>query len=185
MTVREQVEFSMSRENHPTQDPDEVTGLCEILIKEDINVVLEIGMFGGGTMNLWSKFAKDEALLVGVDIEDRVKGRKTNKPTQKFISIIGDSTSQDTIDKVSQALNGNYVDYLFIDGNHVYDFVKADYMNYSKFVKTGGVIAFHDTYGNDHVKKAIREIALLEEKIAEFATSGKAYKMGITAFRRK
>jgi cephalosporin hydroxylase len=173
------------KENHPTQDPDEVAGLCEILSKLNISTILEIGMFGGGTMNIWSKFAEETALLVGVDIEDRVRDRKVYKPTQTFIKVIADSTAKGTIEQVRTALAGRQVDFLFIDGNHLYEYVKADYNNYAPFVRPGGIIAFHDTYGNAYVKKAIAEIVLLEERIAEVTSFGKPYKMGITVFRRK
>jgi predicted O-methyltransferase YrrM len=36
------------------------------------------------------------------------------------------------------------IDFLMIDGDHTYEGVKADFEIYSKFVRKGGVIAFHD-----------------------------------------
>jgi predicted O-methyltransferase YrrM len=36
------------------------------------------------------------------------------------------------------------VDLLFIDGDHGYDGVRADFENYAPLVKPGGLIAFHD-----------------------------------------
>jgi hypothetical protein len=39
------------------------------------------------------------------------------------------------------------VDFLFIDGNHSYEYHKGDFQNYSKFVRSGGIIAFHDIFG--------------------------------------
>ncbi len=38
-------------------------------------------------------------------------------------------------------------DFLFIDGDHSYEGVKADYENYSPMVKPGGMVAFHDIEG--------------------------------------
>lgn len=39
--------------------------------------------------------------------------------------------------------NGS-VDFAFIDGDHTYEGVKADFLNYGNLVRPGGVIAFHD-----------------------------------------
>lgn len=177
------VEMAM-RENRPTQDIDEVVGLCSILAEQKISVVLEVGLYYGGTMNIWSKIAPDDALLIGVDNEDRIANHQTHKPTQRFVKVLGDSTSKDTIEAVSKELDGKKADFLFLDGNHLYDYVKSDYINYRGFVKPGGIIAFHDTYGNDGVKRAIKEVAVIEEQIAQFATKDKPAKMGITVFRR-
>ena len=41
-------------------------------------------------------------------------------------------------------LAGRKFDVLFIDGDHTYEGVKADFENYSKFARPGGLIAFHD-----------------------------------------
>ena len=44
----------------------------------------------------------------------------------------------------------NRIDFLFIDGDHTYEGVKMDFEMYSPFVKTGGIIAFHDIVISDH-----------------------------------
>ncbi len=38
------------------------------------------------------------------------------------------------------------VDMLFIDGNHAFEAVRDDFLMWSRFVKAGGIVAFHDTY---------------------------------------
>jgi predicted O-methyltransferase YrrM len=38
----------------------------------------------------------------------------------------------------------NELDFLFIDGNHFYDFVKKDLEMYGSLVRKGGIIAMHD-----------------------------------------
>jgi predicted O-methyltransferase YrrM len=49
-----------------------------------------------------------------------------------------------TLKKVEKLLDGRRVDYLFIDGDHTYEGVKMDYEMYSRLVRPGGIIAFHD-----------------------------------------
>jgi len=46
--------------------------------------------------------------------------------------------------KVVQGFDEN-LDLLFIDGNHDYEAVLNDYLDWMKFVKVGGFIGFHDT----------------------------------------
>ena len=54
------------------------------------------------------------------------------------------------------------IDYVYIDGNHQYEYVKEDLREWSKKVKHGGIIAGHD-YVNGHngidfgVRKAVDE----------------------------
>jgi predicted O-methyltransferase YrrM len=47
------------------------------------------------------------------------------------------------------------IDLLFIDGGHKYEEVKADYESWAKFVKPGGVIAFHDYTTWQPIKKMV------------------------------
>lgn len=41
------------------------------------------------------------------------------------------------------------IDFLFIDGDHTYEGVKADFKMYSPFMKNGAIIAFHDIVISD------------------------------------
>ena len=42
------------------------------------------------------------------------------------------------------------IDFLFIDGDHSYEGVKADFQTYKTLVRAGGLIAFHDIVDNDY-----------------------------------
>ena len=48
------------------------------------------------------------------------------------------------LDLVRATLGDRVLDYLFIDGDHSYAGVKADFEQYGPLVKKGGLIAFHD-----------------------------------------
>jgi len=52
----------------------------------------------------------------------------------------------------------NNVDFVFIDGNHDYEYVLKDIKLYEKKIRKGGVLAGHDYYG-DGVSKAANEYA--------------------------
>ena len=63
-------------------------------------------------------------------------------PRVQFIT--GDSAAKETIHDVKRLLGTKMIDILFIDGNHNYDYVKKDYDNYGKNVRSGGLIVLHD-----------------------------------------
>lgn len=58
--------------------------------------------------------------------------------------VQGDSHSPDILKQVKDILAGRTADYLFIDGDHSYNGVKADYETFSPLVRVGGIVAFHD-----------------------------------------
>ena len=49
------------------------------------------------------------------------------------------------------------IDLLFIDGDHSYEGVKADWMAYKKFLKIGSIVVFHDYGWAEGVKRVIDE----------------------------
>lgn len=53
------------------------------------------------------------------------------------------------------------IDYLLIDGDHSYEGVLADYKFWSKLVRVGGRIAFHDYYSTRGVRQAVTEISTI------------------------
>jgi predicted O-methyltransferase YrrM len=55
-------------------------------------------------------------------------------------------------------LDNKTIDFLFIDGDHSYKAVKSDFENYSKFVRKGGIIAFHDIIYSEGVNRIWNEV---------------------------
>lgn len=120
----------------------------------------EIGRAQGGTLALLCRAAAPEALIISLDLPGgswagefpflnkgfwrRPLLEAMRGPGQELRLIDGDSKAPASLELFRQALGGRKLDLLFIDGDHTYDGVKADYELYSGFVKPGGVIAFHD-----------------------------------------
>jgi cephalosporin hydroxylase len=105
--------------------------------------ILEIGVCNGGSLRFWAELA--DLFAVGVDINPDIVNSipwdwKSNAKTHL---IIGDSTDLNTIEKVKKTVGG-VIDFLYIDGNHDYSHVQQDFLNYSKLVRTGGIVGFHD-----------------------------------------
>lgn len=63
-----------------------------------------------------------------------------------------------TSDDAFKELENQQFDMVYIDGNHDYDYVKRDILNYQKIIKPNGFITGHD-YKNGHagVEKAVDE----------------------------
>jgi hypothetical protein len=55
-------------------------------------------------------------------------------------------------------LDGELLDFLFIDGDHAYAGVKQDYAMYGPLVRSGGCVAFHDIEYDRNVKRFWNEL---------------------------
>lgn len=64
-------------------------------------------------------------------------------------------------ENIYNTFEDNYFDWIYVDGNHFYDFIKKDLTLYYSKVKTGGFIAGDDYYPDDlsgtGVKRAVDE----------------------------
>lgn len=58
------------------------------------------------------------------------------------------------------------LDLLFIDGDHAYSAVKADWEHYERFLATGSIVVFHDCAWAEGVQRVIEEDA--KPRVAEF-----------------
>jgi hypothetical protein len=58
--------------------------------------------------------------------------------------IDGDSHTISVQNAMERAVGGQGIDVLFIDGDHTYEGVRSDYLNYRDLVSDGGIVAFHD-----------------------------------------
>ena len=139
----------------PVQVKEEIAQLLEFLVKQKPMVVCEIGTAGGGTLFLFSRVSHPNAMIISVDLLGGSFGGSYPKwkiplyssfacSSQRIYLIRGDSHDHHTFERVESVLAGRKLDFLFIDGDHTYEGVKADFENYSKLVGPGGIIAFHD-----------------------------------------
>lgn len=129
--------------------------ICKI---ENINSYLEIGVHNGASMSYVVSNNKP-IQCYGIDLFDDTTGyyktndkisllrttsniNKNNKCSE--INLIkGNSFSDETVKELESALSEK-VDLLFIDGDHSYEGVKNDFLKYSKFVKSNGLIILDD-----------------------------------------
>lgn len=148
-SLEEQVDFIRAHQVFgAVQQHGEIVSLLRLLEKNPPRSVCEIGTASGGTLFLLTKVSRPDALVISVDpglplerslIHSRFATRK-----QRLISVRKDSQAAETIQQVRSILRGEPLDLLFIDGDHAYEAVKADFANYRPLVRPGGLIVFHD-----------------------------------------
>jgi predicted O-methyltransferase YrrM len=130
------------------QIPIEIASLLRIVQNRRPSCLCEIGAAGGGTLALFSRVADPKARILSIDINypEAKQAAYTNllEDEQQLTCVEGDSHSEHVAATVKAWLNGRRIEFLFIDGDHTYEGVKADYELYSPLVASKGIIAFHD-----------------------------------------
>jgi len=155
--IKESIEFVFNKLPliKPFQIREEISQLLQILKEREPKFILEIGTEGGGTLFLFSRVASDDAKIISIDLPGGKFGggypewkipiyKAFVKGNQKIYLLRKDSHEEETLEEVKKILNGNQLDFLFIDGDHTYEGVKRDFKMYNSLVKKGGIISFHD-----------------------------------------
>jgi cephalosporin hydroxylase len=156
----------------PLQVKSEFIELLKIYKELDPKVVMEIGTARGGTLFCFIKLASSDTIFISIDLpffgikRYIYKGESYLnslfnlfvKENQKLYLIRSSSLDKNTINKVKEILGNKAIDFLFIDGDHSYEAVKSDFENYSKFVRKGGIVAFHDIIYSEGVNRIWNEI---------------------------
>ena len=139
----------------PRQNPWEIKQLYKVVQELKPRRVLEVGTAKGGTLYLWTQVAVKDATIVSVDLPAGEFGgayplcrihiyRAFARDDQKLHLLRDDSHKFQTIQSISEIFGSHPIDFVFIDGDHSYERVKADFFNYAPMVRPGGLIALHD-----------------------------------------
>jgi cephalosporin hydroxylase len=144
----------------PLQIHYELFELLKILDEKKPKYILEIGTAYGGTLFLFTRVTSDNAVIISIDLPSGSFGGGYSKAriplyiefalnNQQIHLIRKDSHKEETLEEIKDILNGNELDFLFIDGDHTYEGVKRDFKLYSPMVKRNGTIALHDIVGSN------------------------------------
>lgn len=139
----------------PFQKKSEISSLYAAVSKLQPKIVLEIGTAGGGTLLYWTEAADAKAKIISLDLPFGRFGAGYLPTKAKFIAsfardrqslhlIAGSSHETQTKKQVETILRGEKIDFMFIDGDHTYEGIKADFNLYAPLVRAGGLIALHD-----------------------------------------
>jgi cephalosporin hydroxylase len=129
----------------PVQHRSEIAALLDLALENGAKVVCEIGAQDAGTTVLFSRVLNPDTLLV-MDLFTKNRWRlRRAAPTGQTVHVVdGDSTHSLTVRRLRRKLRGQPIDLLLIDGDHRWIGVRHDFLTYRKFVRDGGLIAFHD-----------------------------------------
>lgn len=117
----------------------------------DSPTYVEIGAYAGGSAILMLK-NENVKKVISVDLgepiseEELINNIKNNVGERigDYNYIKGNSSSNKIVNEVNQLIADDGIDILFIDGDHTYNGVRNDFMNYSDLVNEGGFIVFDD-----------------------------------------
>ncbi len=156
----------------------EILALANAVAALKPRTILEIGTARGGTLLIWSSLASEKVISCDLVHREPQKALLEALPPPgsgcQVKLLTGNSHAAEFKQRVASELGGQKVDFLFIDGDHTVEGVKADYEDYREFVRPGGIIAFHDivekqpfeTNQVNQFWKQIRERANVEEFIS-------------------
>jgi predicted O-methyltransferase YrrM len=149
-----------------TQIISEYEELLSIYSKLKAKNVLEIGSLLGFSLKHFMHYAENGSTVISVDLpvrdfcgssDYRVQEQEHNYSVEwpkwaklnkiKLYLIKGMSQWERSLEQVK--LITSELDFLFIDGNHMYEYVKKDFDMYSPLVKKGGIVALHDIAENE------------------------------------
>lgn len=159
------------------QIPEELHQLVDCVETLKPVNVMEIGAESGATFFVWCQLAS--GLKISVDWPGGPSGSgkyldtfELEERTNAMLSwgesicvITGNSRSQEVRSRVQAILKNLKLDFLFIDGDHSYEGVKADYRNYRESVKPGGYIAFHDIKDTPYHRRLGCEVGRLWKEL--------------------
>ena len=158
----------LSKNELNSQNLQEFENLLTEFSNLDVNCFIEIGSLYGWTLQHFIHYANEGSTAISIDLpvrrfvgpgDWRVQKQEHNyknvwpvwakQKKCKLYLIPDESQKVETQQMVSDILKGRSIDFLFIDGNHTYNGVKMDFEIYSKLVRPGGIIAFHDIGENE------------------------------------
>ena len=113
-------------------------------------VIIEVGVYMGGSLRFWEYLLPPSGLLIGVDKTDPKTtigkhGWKWWESTRNLALITGTSYDPATVAQVKTALKGKSADFIFLDASHDDQSVRKDFEGYVPFLRKGGLMGIHDT----------------------------------------
>jgi hypothetical protein len=104
--------------------------------------LLEIGVQNGGSLEIWLKYFKNAAIVIGCDVDPSCS--RLNYDDQRIVVVIGDANTLEVRERVFK--HGAQFDIVIDDGSHrSSDIVKSFAMYFSSVVE-GGVFVVEDLH---------------------------------------
>ena len=126
-------------------DFDEAALIFSTIRNNNINSILEIGRFLGGSTLLISVAKTDNAYFYSVDLKVKAPEYADDKVILEAVSKTGKKNIEFIVGDSTKYIPPQKIDFVFIDGDHSYEGVKNDYLNIEKYLNNGAHVLFHDS----------------------------------------
>ncbi len=118
----------------------ELEQLVAIVERLEPEWILEIGAWQGGTLFHWLRLA-DSVVVIDDEMRGEQTWRQWEEETGSDIYLLQGMSQDERVVQAARELQP--FDFIFIDADHRYESVVADWENYGPMSK---VVAFHDIY---------------------------------------
>jgi cephalosporin hydroxylase len=158
----------LSKNELESQNLAEFEGLLKEYVKLKPSKVIEIGSLYGWTLQHFIHYSSEGSTVISIDLpvrdfvgpnDWRVSKQEdyyanvwplwAKEKKCKLFLIPKESQNPSTLEAAKEIFNNEEIDFLFIDGNHLYSAVRQDYEMYMPLVRKGGIVAFHDIGMNE------------------------------------
>ena len=156
-SLEDAIDYCVDRPILLAQVRSEIIQLGKLIQTHAPKRSLEIGTNYGGTLFLLCTLSPSSAQIISVDLPAGPFGggyplrkiplfRRFPRRGQQLHLIRANSHFPETKERVLRILDGQQLDFLFLDADHTYGGVKQDFEMYSPLVRSGGIVTFHDIH---------------------------------------
>ena len=104
--------------------------------------ILEIGVYGGGSLLMWKDYFGEDSTIVGLDVNPECK--KHEDLSKNVHVYIGDQFNVNSIKQLKQIYNG--FDIIIDDGSHINEHQKFTFTQLWDIIEDNGVYLVEDTH---------------------------------------
>jgi len=136
---------------------------------KDIEIVVELGTYAGGTTIAMSEVIPEKAKIITIDIF-AINGSSIREATIENLKKYKNVELWEMSTKQAAQLFDKAIDFLFVDADHQDDSILHDLTNWLPKVRRGGLVCFDD-YDNDDFPNVSRRV---EEQTSAWPIIGTA-----------
>ena len=141
-------------------------GLLDLFNSLEFKLGVEVGVWNGRLARFmcymmrgahiygvdpWKEYTQISGLIISQETQDE----NYKKAVARLANYNHDIIRESSMDAVKQFMDGE-LDFVYIDANHAYEYVKPDATEWAKKVRPGGIVSGHD-FDFPGVEKAVRE----------------------------
>ncbi|MEM5815918.1 MAG: CmcI family methyltransferase [Candidatus Aenigmatarchaeota archaeon] len=112
--------------------------------RDQANIILEIGVQNGGSLEIWAKYFHRATHIIGCDIDPKSKELQFDDNRIKVINA--DATSKEFIEELKLIIGDKKIDIIIDDGFHTAQDIIRSFCNLFHLLSDGGLYIIEDLY---------------------------------------